>query len=242
MLDHTQVTRPAAARQVRGWLQAWPYWPALSHPWSAAWQHDVRFTPDSRPAGGHAEVMATTDQLTTYEIRPIDPAALAELRLRDDAGRSPRLLTDAEGGSPLRCCLRRIVPGERVALVSYAPLRRWAAETWADPGPYDETGPVFIHPGTCPGPSGTGYPADLSGAPQVFRAYHADGRILGGRLFGVGEPAGAQAADAVLTEMFADPDVALIHVRAVEFGCFTFEARRRRQYRPSKRPGLPRWT
>jgi MFS family permease len=32
MLEHALVSRPAAARQVRGWLQAWPYWPALSHP------------------------------------------------------------------------------------------------------------------------------------------------------------------------------------------------------------------
>ncbi|MGW3510169.1 DUF1203 domain-containing protein, partial [Streptomyces sp. NPDC000994] len=31
-------------------------------------------------------------------------------------------------GAPLRCCLRRSEPGERIALVSYAPLRRWAAE------------------------------------------------------------------------------------------------------------------
>lgn len=171
--------------------------------------------------------MTTTDQLTTHEILPIDPAAVAELRLCDDAGKSPRLLTDTDGGSPLRCCLRHSFPGERIALVSYSPLHRWAAETGARPGPYDETGPVFIHPDTCPGPSGTGYPADLAGAPRVFRAYHADGRILGGRLFGVGEPADGDAAQAALTEMFADPDVALIHVRAVEFGCFTFEARRR---------------
>jgi hypothetical protein len=32
MLEHAWVTRPAAVSQVRGWLQAWPYWPALSHP------------------------------------------------------------------------------------------------------------------------------------------------------------------------------------------------------------------
>lgn len=171
--------------------------------------------------------MTITDQLTTYEILPINPAVVAELRLRDDAGKSPRLLTDTDGGSPLRCCLRRIVPGERVALVSYSPLRRWAAETGANAGPYDETGPVFIHPESCPGPSGSGYPAELAGAPRVFRAYQADGRILGGRLFGAGEPADPEAAQAVLTELFADPEVALIHVRAVEFGCFIFEVRRR---------------
>jgi hypothetical protein len=169
----------------------------------------------------------TTDQMTmTYEIRAIDPAVVAELRLRDDAGRSPRVITDTDGGSPLRCCLRRSLPGERIALVSYAPLRRWSAAAFADPGAYDETGPVFIHPDTCSGPAAAGYPAELAGAPRVLRAYSAEGRILGGRLFGVGEPADGAAAEAAMAEMFTDPDVALVHVRAVEFGCFTFEARR----------------
>ena len=51
-------------------------------------------------------------------------ALLSQLRERDDAGHPPRLLIDQEGGSPLRCCLRRIRPGERVALVAYAPLGR----------------------------------------------------------------------------------------------------------------------
>ncbi len=53
----------------------------------------------------------------------------------DDAGNPPRLLTDDEGGAPLRCCLRAAEPGEHVALVSYAPLRRWARATGARAGP-----------------------------------------------------------------------------------------------------------
>lgn len=168
---------------------------------------------------------------TAYQIRAIGPDVLAELRVRDDAGHAPRIQVDEEGGAPLRCCLRPIRPGERVALVSYAPLRRWARETGADPGPYDETGPVFIHPEPCPGPAvpgpgEDGYPAALAGAPRVLRCYSADGRILGGRLFGAGEPDDAAAAEAALTEIFADPAVALVHVRALGFGCFTFEARR----------------
>jgi catechol 2,3-dioxygenase-like lactoylglutathione lyase family enzyme len=74
----------------------------------------------------------TTAAEAVYEIRAIAPDVLTELRERDDAGALPRLLVDEEGGSPLRCCLRRIDPGERVALVSYAPLRRWARQTGAD--------------------------------------------------------------------------------------------------------------
>jgi hypothetical protein len=162
----------------------------------------------------------------TYEIRAIEPEVLDQLRERDDAGHPPRLLVDEEGGSPLRCCLRRVRPGEKVALVSYAPLRRWAAQTGAEPGPYDEVGPVFIHPEPCPGPESKGFPNALRDSRRVLRAYAPDGRILGGRLVEPDPSGSNSSAEAALAELFADPAVALVHVRAVEFGCFTFEARR----------------
>jgi len=162
-----------------------------------------------------------------YEIRPIEAPVLSELRRRDDAGRPPLLLADEEGGSPLRCCLRLSLPSEQVALLAYAPLRRWAASVGAVPGAYDETGPVFVHRTPCPGPAGPGIPDSVLGRRRVFRAYDRDGRILGGRLLEWGpHEAGARAHEA-LGELFADPAVALVHARAVEFGCFTFEARRR---------------
>jgi hypothetical protein len=155
--------------------------------------------------------------MTIYTALAIPSATLKELRTSDDAGRPPAPFTDEEGGAPLRCCLRRSEPGERVVLVSYAPLRRWAVETGADPGPYDEQGPVFIHAGDCPGPSGTGLP--FTGAHRTLRRYSAGGRILGGRLVDTDFPA-------ALAEAFADPEVALVHVRAVEYGCFLYEVRR----------------
>jgi hypothetical protein len=157
--------------------------------------------------------------MTTYTARPITPAILKELRSADDAGREMVPVTDEEGGAPLRCCLRRSEPRELIALVSYAPLRRWAAETGADPGAYDEQGPVFIHAEECGGPDLDGYP--FAGAHRVLRRYSAEGRILGGRLV---EPpdtySGAFAA------AFANPEVVLVHVRAVEYGCFLYEVRR----------------
>jgi hypothetical protein len=167
-----------------------------------------------------------TDQRTGFEVRAIAPDVLRELLCSDDAGKPPVLLTDAEGGAPLRCCLRPSQAGEQVALVSYAPLRRWAGEIGADPGPYDEVGPVFIHPAACGGPDGTGYPDWLAAGGRVLRAYGGDGRILGGRLVEA-DPAGCPApAESALAEIFADPAVALVHARAVVFGCFTFEVRR----------------
>ncbi len=164
--------------------------------------------------------------LTGFEVRPIAAAVVRELLRRDDLGGRPVLMTDEEGGSPLRCCLRRIRPGERVALVSYAPLRRWARETGAAPGPYDEVGPVFIHPGECDGPAGTGYPAELATSHRVLRAYRADGSILGGHMVRADPNGSPVAVESALAEMFADPEVALVHGRALEFGCFAFEVRR----------------
>ncbi|MFB8028148.1 DUF1203 domain-containing protein [Streptomyces sp. NPDC056465] len=168
--------------------------------------------------------------MTAYEARPIGPDTLEELRTADDAGRPCVPYTATEGGEPLRCCLRGAVPGERIALVSYAPLRRWAAETWARPGAYDEQGPVFVHAEECEGPAGDrpGYPFSRAGALRTVRRYDADGRIAGGRLLEI--PADEEKGfDAAFAEAFADPDVALVHVRAVEYGCFHFEVRAHRK-------------
>ncbi|MGW3492340.1 DUF1203 domain-containing protein [Streptomyces sp. NPDC001020] len=159
--------------------------------------------------------------MTTYSARPIEPAVLKELRTTDDAGRPMTPFTDDEGGAPLRCCLRRSAPGERIALVSYAPLRRWAAQSGAAPGAYDEQGPVFLHADECEGPDLLGYP--FPGAHRTVRRYSRDGHILGGRLVEEGID---EAFEEAFTEAFADPAVALVHVRAVEYGCFLYEVRR----------------
>lgn len=165
--------------------------------------------------------------MTGYEARPIEPTALKELRDTDDAGHPCLPYTAVESGSPLRCCLRGAEPGERIALVSYAPLRRWAAAAWARPGAYDEQGPVFIHAEECggPDPERAGYPFARTGALRTVRRYDAEGRIVGGRLMEI--PADHDRGfDTAFDEAFADPAVELVHVRAVEYGCFQFEVRR----------------
>jgi hypothetical protein len=164
--------------------------------------------------------------MSTLRTFAIEAEVTAELRVRDDAGRSPRMITDTEGGSPLRCCLRRSLPGERLALLAYAPLRRWGARTGGDPGPYEELGPVFVHAEPCEGPDGTDFPVGMCGERRVFRAYDADGNILGGRLVDHHISRDPAVSETILAEQFTDPKVALIHVRAVEFGCFLFEVHR----------------
>lgn len=160
----------------------------------------------------------------TYEIRALAPEVAKQLRVRDDAGNPPRMVVeDEEGNSPLRCCLGRSRPGETIALVSYAPLRRWAEETGAEPGPYDEQGPVFLHAEECDGWIGPGFPTGMWGDHRVLRAYSAKGGILGGRLLTGG---GQRACEEALAELYADPEVAVVHVRCVEYGCFVAETRR----------------
>ncbi len=85
---------------------------------------------------------------------------------------------------------------------------------------------MFIHPEPCDGPRGTEYPEEFSGWRRMFRAYRADGSILSGRLSSADEVRDATAAHRLIGEIFADPEVAVVHARALEFGCFTFEIRR----------------
>ncbi|MFE4851220.1 DUF1203 domain-containing protein, partial [Streptomyces sp. NPDC056689] len=51
--------------------------------------------------------------------------------------------------------------------------------------------------------------------------------IVGGRLLEIPEDATA-GFDTAFAEAFGDPHVALVHVRALEYGCFQFEVRRPR--------------
>jgi hypothetical protein len=165
----------------------------------------------------------TGNQRPPRQPQPLSAPTLKELRDRDDAGRALAPYSDTEGGYPLRCCLRLSTVGDRIALVSYAPLRRWAARTGATPGAYDEQGPVFVHAEDCGGPDTrrTGYPWARPGALRVLRRYDSRGHITGGRMLVLPEDADA-AFDDALDDAFADPDTAQVHVRAVEHGCYLF--------------------
>jgi hypothetical protein len=159
---------------------------------------------------------------TTFAVAPIAADVVAQLRVLDDAGNQPTLIVDTDGGSPLRCCLRVSAPGETLLFASYAPLRRWAAARGVDPGAYVEVGPVFVHPQPCAGPAHDRYPDDLRGTPRVLRAYDDSGRIVGGVVL---EP--HDDPEPAIAQLFADPDVAVVHARAAVYGCFTFAIERR---------------
>ena len=160
--------------------------------------------------------MPTNSITSTIIVEPIPPGDLREIRAAgtDEAGNRLIPQADAEGGSPLRCCLRETRPGEQVLLMAYTPP--------GTRGAYAERGPVFIHAGPCEGyRSPQVYPAGLSHRRQLVRAYDHDGRIADGVLADNGDH-----ARAVIREMFARPDVALVHLRNVGYGCYNFAVRR----------------
>ena len=64
------------------------------------------------------------------------------------------------------------------------------------------------------------YPPGLSHRQQVVRAYDHDGRIADGVL-----ASGGGQATVVIRELLARPDVALVHLRNVGWGCYSFAVR-----------------
>jgi hypothetical protein len=163
------------------------------------------------------QIMAGTPAEGRLIFEPIPPATLQQIRAAgtDEAGNRLTVQTDPAGGNPLRCCLRESVPGERVLLIAYTPP--------GTRGAYAERGPVFIHAEPCDGYlTPDRYPAALSHRQQVVRAYDREGRIADGVLAGDGAH-----ALAVIGELLARPEVALVHLRNVGYGCYNFAVRRR---------------
>lgn len=154
-------------------------------------------------------------------ILPVPPETLRRLREQghDDHGNPWMPRIDTEGGAPLRCCLRRSKPDERIVLIAYAPLD---GRPTGALGGYDETGPIFVHAEECEGYVDDGhYPTAVGDHLQVLRAYHADGSIAGGVLLDEGDD-----RDVAARELLANPDIAFLHSRHVLHGCYLLEIRR----------------
>src|SRR5262245_46674504 len=81
----------------------------------------------------------------SYEIKAIPSSVLDGVRQtgRDVSGH-PIERVEAEGGEPLRCCLRYARAGERIILFGHEPPLGVAS-------PYREIGAVFAHEHACEG-------------------------------------------------------------------------------------------
>jgi hypothetical protein len=168
--------------------------------------------------------MTTATQTSTTTSRPtrsaigvlIDglPAEMLDIVRRGgmDASGNPPVLLVAEGGEPVRCCLRNAREGEELVLFGYAPP--------LPASPYLEVGPVFAHARTCPAPPAPGYPQEWLDRPQVLRAYDERGWIHPATRTHDGTD-----AEAALEQVLAEPGVVQVHSRNVAYGCWMFTAR-----------------
>ncbi|WP_433615215.1 DUF1203 domain-containing protein [Dactylosporangium sp. CA-139114] len=150
-----------------------------------------------------------------FTVHAIDAGTLESVRRtgRDASGNPPRPWT-AEGGEPVRCCLRDAEPGERLLLFGFDPKL-------PPDSPYRELGAVFAHAEPCAGPAGTGYPAGWRGRPQVLRAYDARGWIHPSTRTHDGTDPEAELAD-----ILAHPEVVRVDSRNIAYGCYMFTVTR----------------
>ena len=89
-------------------------------------------------------------------------------------------------------------------------------------GAYAERGPVFVHADPCAGyPTPHLYPPELRGRRQVVRAYNRRGQIADGVPTDDGDH-----ATTVICQMLTRPDVELVRLRNMGYGCYNFAVRR----------------
>ena len=69
-------------------------------------------------------------------------------------------------------------------------------------------------------PTSDQYPPELAGRQQVVRAYDQQGRIADGVLAADGKQAAV-----IIAELLARPEVELVHLRNVGYGCYNFSVR-----------------
>jgi hypothetical protein len=158
--------------------------------------------------------MTSTKQLLVEAIAPSRLATIRDTRL-DDNG-NPVVAFDAEGWEPLRCCLTIGEPGHAIALIAYTPL--------STRSPWTETGPVFICADECAGYQDPHeLPNRLRTGPKILRTYRADGTLDYDHITQV--PDGVDISDQV-SKLLDEPDVAIVHVRAVLAQCFAYSVTR----------------
>lgn len=143
-------------------------------------------------------------------IAPLPEAFLARARAgTDDLGQPVERLI-AQGGEPLRDCLRRAEPGESILLASYCPF--------TVNGPFKEYGPVFLAADPQPYPSLNALPTEgerpYLGASFVLRAYSKNERIVDARL----SSPGSVGQD--LQELCAHIETEFVLARFTTYGCY----------------------
>lgn len=140
------------------------------------------------------------------------PTATAEAFRRgapDAFGNEPEHAISPGPGTPCRHCLKNIPEGEAMLVLAYKPFEGTHA--------YSEVGPIFLCAKACERGGGHDLPPVLTTTPDyLIKGYSSDERIV----YGTGVVTLTSELEARLDTIFADPDVAYIHVRSARNNCY----------------------
>lgn len=151
-----------------------------------------------------------TKEIISFVIYPLSSQVSDELKetMRDQFGNQPKLEQAQSRRSICRRCLRRFNPGEHRLLFKFRPFQR--------EGVFAEAGPIYIHENHCEPDAQilTSYPDDFRELPLLLRAYTIEDGQVDSKLIKDGN------AETIIDQFFANSDVAYIHLRDGESGCY----------------------
>lgn len=147
----------------------------------------------------------------------LEPESFLPLTRLDDAQLATRgmrrLVADVKPGFPCRVSLEDAEPGERILLLAF---EHQPADT-----PFRAAGPIFIRERAEIRCDVVGEPPQsLLLRPLSLRAYGTDGMMLDAAL------AHGDMLEASLGRLFANPDVAYVHIHYATRGCYAARVER----------------
>ena len=140
-------------------------------------------------------------------------------RLRTQAsdanGQPPEVSVSDGEGNPCRHCLGEIARNKPMLILAHRPF-----ETLQ---PYAETGPIFLCAEDCTRyPQSAGVPALYQNREMLIRGYDLRERII----YGTGKVIDMASIHSEASRLFADPQLAFIHVRSSTNNCYHFRIER----------------
>ncbi|MEL7513079.1 MAG: DUF1203 domain-containing protein [Pseudomonadota bacterium] len=112
-------------------------------------------------------------------------------------------------GTPCRHCLKHIPKGQDMLILAYKPFD--------GSHPYAETGPIFLCADSCERGGGDDLPEIFTTSPDfLVKGYSANDRII----YGTGAVTPTKEMQSRIDAIFADPEVAYIHVRSARNNCY----------------------
>lgn len=135
-----------------------------------------------------------------------------ERRVDDYGNALAPIVADKPAAFPCRHCLRDAEPGDEMLLASHSPF--------AQPGPYKETGPLFVHARPCARFGGGEVPLQLRRRLLALRGYDRAQALVDGVVVEGVELEGA------LASLFARAEIDWVHVRFARPGCFACRVER----------------